>query len=399
LLGVTVVLEGTVRKAGTQLRVTAQLTSTDDGRLLWSQRYDRELADVFAVQDEIAQTIVATLRATSFGDAAAPRPRRHTGSVVAYALYLRGRHAWNKRTNEGVSEAIEFFEQAIAVDPRYALAYTGLSDAFALHVDYRNVPVQEGFARAKEYAEKALAIDETVAEAHTSLGWVLFIHEWKWDDAAREFRRAIALDSRYATAHQWYAALLAGRGEVQESLIEAHTAQELDPASVSARRSLGFMYYYARRFDGARHHLTRALTLAPTAEETYRILGLVHLFEGSDREAERVLREALALPGSSSYTLATLGYVLGWIGKVAEARQILAELENRGRTQYVSPVSFLTVHLGLGELDRALDWMERACEERRGWVAYVDVNPIVDAVRNLPRFIAFRRRLAQLGIR
>ena len=392
LLGTSVVLEGTVRKSGAQLRVTAQLTSTDDGRLLWSQRYDRELADVFALQDEIAQTIVATLRAKSFGDPA-PRHKRYTESVTAYGLYLRGRHAWNKRTSEGVAEAIDFFEQAIAADPRYALAYTGLSDAYALHVDYRSVPVHEGFARAREYAERALAIDETVAEAHTSLGWVLFIYEWKYADAAREFRRSIALDPRYATAHQWYAALLAARGDMQEALIEAHTAQELDPVSVSARRSLGYMYYYARRYDRARHQVARALTMAPTAEETYRVLGLIHVMEGAQREAETILRDAVALPGSSEYTLATLGYALGRAGQLSEAREILHSLEARRKEQYVSPVALATVCLGIGEHDEALNWAERSCEERRGWLAYMDVNPMLDPLRGKPRFEKLRRRM------
>jgi serine/threonine protein kinase/Tfp pilus assembly protein PilF len=393
LLGVGVVLEGTVRKIGAQLRVTAQLTSTDDGRLLWSQRYDRELADVFALQDEIAQTIVATLRAKSFGDVPSRRQKRYTESVAAYALYLRGRHAWNKRTSEGVAEAIDFFEQAIAADPKYALAYTGLSDAYALRVDYRSVPVHDGFVRAREYAERALAIDESVAEAHTSLGWVLFIYEWKWADAAREFRRSIELDHRYSTAHQWYAALLAARGEMQEALIEAHTAQELDPSSVSARRSLAYMYFYARRYDRARYHAGRALTLASSAEETYRVLGLVHAMEGNWREAEDVLRDAVALPGSSSYTLATLGYALGRAGRTREAREILRSVEEIRRDQYVSPVALATVNLGIGDDEEALSWAERSCDERRGWLAYMDVNPLLDPLRGKPRFDRLRRRM------
>jgi serine/threonine-protein kinase len=393
LLGTIVVLEGTVRKIGTQLRVTAQLTSTSDGRLLWSQRYDRQLADVFALQDEIAQTIVATLRAKSFGDAPTRKQKRYTESVTAYGLYLRGRHAWNKRTNEGVAEAIDFFQQAIAADPRYALAYTGLSDAYALHGDYRSVPVHEGFAKAREYAERALAIDETVAEAHTSLGWVLFIYEWKWAAAAREFERSIELDHRYATAHQWYAALLGARGEMQEALIEAHTAQELDPTSVSARRSLAYMYFYARRYDRARYHASRALTLAPAAEETYRVLGLIHVMEEKWVEAEEVLRDASGLPGASAYTLATLGYALGRSGQKRDARKVLAQLDALRLVQYVSPVALATVCLGIGEYEQALDWAERSCDERRGWLAYMDVNPILDPLRASPRFAQLRRRM------
>ena len=218
-----------------RLRITAHLSSADDGRLLWSQRYDRRLDDVFAIQDEIARTIVDTLRVTSFPELAEPLPRRYTANVAAYGLYLRGRHAWNKRTQEGVNEAIRFFEQAIAEDPSYALAYTGIADSYALHVDYRSVPVSEGFERAKEYARKALALDDTLAEAHASLAWSFFIYDWDWWAAAREFERAIALEPRYATAHQWYSFLLTSQARFDEALVEAHTAQELDPASVRAR--------------------------------------------------------------------------------------------------------------------------------------------------------------------
>ncbi|HLA13539.1 MAG TPA: serine/threonine-protein kinase, partial [Gemmatimonadaceae bacterium] len=174
LLEASEILEGTVRRSGQNLRITAQLTSTDDGRLVWSERYDRKLDDVFAIQDEIARTIVTTLRATTFAELAEPAAAgRHTENVQAYGLYLRGRYAWNKRTQEGVVEGIKYFEQAIAIDPGYALAYTGLSDSYALHVDYRNVPVTEGFERAEAYARKALELDDSLAEAHTSLAWTL----------------------------------------------------------------------------------------------------------------------------------------------------------------------------------------------------------------------------------
>ncbi len=257
LLGASEVLEGTARKSGDRLRITAQLSSADDGRLLWSQRYDRTLHDVFAIQDELARTIVDTLRVTSFADLATQPARRYTSSVTAYGLYLRGRYAWNKRSQEGVLESIQFFERAIAEDPQYALAYTGLSDAYALQLDYRSVPVAEGFALAKHYARKALELDETLPEAHASLAWVLFVYDWDWKNAEHEFRRSIELDPQYATAHQWHAFLLASRRRLDEALVEGHTAQELDPTSISVRRTLGWLYFYARRFEQARYHLAR----------------------------------------------------------------------------------------------------------------------------------------------
>jgi serine/threonine protein kinase/tetratricopeptide (TPR) repeat protein len=393
LLGSAVVLEGTVRKAGDRLRITAQLTSADDGRLLWSQRYDRQLDDVFAIQEELGRTIVDTLRATWFADLPAPAARRPTANVKAYSLYLKGRYAWNKRTQEGVTEAIEYFEQAIAEDPRYAAAYTGLADSYALHVDYRSVPVTEGFARAKAYARQALELDETLAEAHASLAWSLFIYDWDWEGAGREFRRAIALDPHYATARQWHSFLLASQGRLDEAVTEVMMAQQLDPTSISVRRSVGWAHYYARRYDQARYHLLRAIALNPTAAETYRVLALTYTEQGDLAEAERVAREATELPAAGTYTLATFGLVLARAGKHAAARGVLADLERRATEDYVSPVAFATIHLGLGEWGRAVPWMERAYDDRRGWMAYLRVNPILDGVRHEPEFQDLVRRM------
>jgi len=394
MLGSAVVLEGTVRRAGDRLRITAQLTSTDDGRLLWSQRYDRQLDDVFAIQEEIGRTIVGTLRATWFADLAAPAARRHTTSVKAYSLYLKGRYAWNKRTAEGVTEAIVSFEQAIVEDPRYAAAFAGLADSYSLQIDYRNVPVREGHEHAKAYARKALELDETLAEAHASLAWSTFIFDWDWERAAQEFRRAIALDPHYASARQWHAFLLASQGRLDESVTEVLMAQQLDPSSISVRRSVGWAHYYARRHDQSRYHLLRAIALNPTAAETYRILALTYTEQGDLVEAERVAREALELPAAGSYTLATLGFVLGRAGKLDAARQVLADLEQREAAEgYVSPVAFATIHLGMNEWGRALPWIERAYNDRRGWMAYLRVNPILDAVRREPEFEALVRRM------
>ncbi len=393
LLGTSVVLEGTVRKAGDRLRITAQLTSTDDGRLLWSQRYDRQLVDVFAIQDEIAATIVNTLRATMFADVSEHVARRYTENIQAYGLYLKGRYEWNKRTQEGVAAAIHYFERAIAEDPAYAPAYAGLSDSYSLDVDYRAIPVHEAYQRAKEYARKALALDESVPTAHASLAWALFIYDWQWDEAEREFRRAIELNPRYASAHQWFSFLLAARGQHDAALLEGHTALELDPASVSVRRAVGWVYYYARRFDQAREHLSRAIEMNPMAVESYRMLGSTLALQGDVAEAERVLREALTLEGAAAYSKATLGWLLARSGRPDEARELLRELEAAAGQGYVSPVAFAILHVGLGNLAEALDWSERAYDERRGWLAYVNVNPIFDPLRTEPRFAALVKRM------
>src|SRR5436309_913401 len=393
LLGTSVVLEGTVRKAGDRLRITAQLTSTEDGRLLWSQRYDRQLVDVLAIQDEIATTIVNTLRATMFADVSAHVPRRYTENIQAYGLYLKGRYEWNKRTQEGVAAAIRYFERAIVEDPGYAPAYAGLSDSYALDVDYRSVPVHESYQRAKEYARKALSLDESVPTAHASLAWAVFIYDWPWEAAEREFRRAIELNPRYASAHQWFAFLLAARGQLDAALLEAHTALELDPASVSIRRAVGWVYYYARRYDRAREHLSRAIEMNPMAVESYRMLGSAMALQGEVADAERVLREALALEGAAAYSQATLGWLLARSGRRDEAEATLRKLEAARERGYVSAVAFAILHIGLGNLSSALDWAEWAYDERRGWLAYVNVNPIFDPLRNEPRFAALVRKM------
>ena len=394
LLEASEVLEGSVRRSGDNLRITVQLTSTDDGRLVWSERYDRRLIDVFAIQDEIARTIVTTLRETSFADMAPAAKSRHTENVLAYGLYLRGRYAWNKRTSEGVFEGIKYFEDAIALDPKYALAYTGLADSYALHIDYRNVPVHEGHQHAKFYARKAIELDDTLAEAHASLAWSSFIYDWDWDLAAREFRRAIELDPRYAPAHQWHGFMLASQGRFDEALVECHTAQENDPSSVSVRRSLGYCYFYARKYDQARYHLDRAIAMNPTAEESFRIQGLALTFLKDYEGAERVLREALALaPDCGSSTKSILAFCLASAGDPSYAREVAGELEVRMKTEYVSPVENAIVQMALGHKENALDWTERAIEERRGWVAYLRVHPIVDSLRAEPRFDALVQRM------
>lgn len=394
LLGVSVVLEGSVRRQGERLRVTAQLTATDDGRLLWSQRYDRELQDVFAVQDELARTIVTTLRANWLTDFGEPATRRGTANVAAYGHYLRGRWALNQRTDAATHEAIAHFERAIAEDPGYALAYTGLADAYALHVDYRSVPSSVGLERAVHFAREALRLDEGLAEAHTSLGWALFIYFWEWENAGREFHRALELDPRYPTAHQWYAFYLMAHGRIEEALIEGHTAQELDPASVSIRRTVGWLYYYARRFDGAQHHLARAIEMNPTSEENYRILGLVQVMAGCVDEGVATLREATTMDGTGTLTTGTLAYALDRAGQRDEAGTIRRALEARHATEYVSATSIATAYLASGDAARAMDWIERAHAERRGWVAYLKVNPIMDPVRETPRFQELVRRMA-----
>src|SRR5512139_3303237 len=231
LLGVEMILEGSIRRQGDRLRITAQLSDATRDVNIWTGRYDRASGDLLGLQEEIAQTIARTVRGGVLAAAdSRPLPRRASASSTAYALYLKGRYAWNKRTGAGIAEAIALFEAAIAADPDYALAWSGLADTYALGVDYRATTVKEGMSRAAELATRALELDETLAEAHTSLAWVTFIHHWEWEKAGIHFRRAIELDPKYATARQWHSWYLAAMGHVWEAVAEGRQAVRLDPA-------------------------------------------------------------------------------------------------------------------------------------------------------------------------
>ncbi|HET9038945.1 MAG TPA: protein kinase [Gemmatimonadales bacterium] len=395
-LNVSAILEGSVRRAGQRLRITAQLTSVRDGRTLWSERYDRELADVFAIQDEIARTIVDTLRATLLQDLGDPTPVRYRANLKAYQHYLKGRYMWNRRTPAAIAEGIRYFEAAIAEDAGYALAYTGLADSYALQIDYRGAPVREGLERARAEAQRALALDETLAEAHTSLAWVTFIYDWDWPLAGQHFRRAIELNPHYSVARQWHSWFQMSMGHTELALAEGRQAIALDPASVSIRRSLGWLSYYARQPEQAFEQLRRAVAMNPTAEENHRLLGLTYLQVGQWDEAAAAFREARAISESPALAEAGLGVVAAARGRLEEARGILAELEARQRQAYVSPVALVMMYAALGDADRAFEWLDRAYEERRGWLVYLNVEPMLDGLRADPRFrrLVERMRLA-----
>jgi eukaryotic-like serine/threonine-protein kinase len=393
LLDVSAVLEGSVRRVGDRFRVTAQLSDTSDGRLLWSERFDREDRDILALEDELARIIVATLRSHLLGPTPLEDPvvRHSTRNQRAYHLYLRGRHAWNKRTGPGMEQAVRFFEQAIAADPGFALAYTGLADAYAQHVDYRAMPVAEGLGRARAEAEKAIALDDSLAEAHTSLAWVKFIYDWDWEAAGREFRRAIELEPRYASARQWYSWYLTAMGRMREALAEAERSVELDPASVSIQRSAGWLHYYARTPELGLPRLRRALVMDPELHDNHMMLAVLLTQAGRFDAAREAVTTALDMQPLDSFALLTLAHIDRLTGRTTEADAAWERFQDLARERYVSPTDFARLALSLGRLEDAWEWIERARAERRGWLVYLRVEPLLDPVRGDPRFRELQR--------
>jgi serine/threonine-protein kinase len=392
-LGVSAVLEGTVRRAGNRLRITAQLIGVAEGRTLWAERFDRELQDVLDIQDEIARTIVTTLRSTLLRDLGDAPPLRYTANLTAYHLYLKGRYWWNRRTQAAIAEGIKYFEQAIQEDAGYALAYTGLADSYALQIDYRGAPVRDGMERAKAMARKAIELDDTLAEAHTSLGWVTFVYDWDWPAASVRFDRAIELNPSYSVARQWRSWFLIAMGRTESALAEGRIAAELDPASVSIRRSMGWLHYYARQPREALEHLRRALAMNPTAEENHRLLGLAYLQLEMYDESAAAFREAVASSESPALATAGLGLVAVAKRRLTDARGILDGLYAESREHYLTPVAFAMLHAGLGEADPAFEWLDRAVEDRRGWLAYLKVEPLLDPLRSDARFTRLLERM------
>jgi eukaryotic-like serine/threonine-protein kinase len=388
-LGVAHVLEGSVRKAGDRLRITVQLINVENGFHVWAETYERRTSDVFAVQEEISVAVVDALRPHLVGGAAGADSQRPTPNVDAYELFLRGRFFANQRTENSLVRAAEYFQQAIAIDPGYARAYVGLADTY---IAPRNSAPSERFRRARELVTAALALDSTLAEAHTSMGWILMWYDRDWAAAERHLQRATTLDPGYLWAQQWYGAYLAAVGRNEESLAASRRAQQLDPLSVAANTHVGTHLLYLGRYEEAIQQYHKALELDPNFFMAR--WGLSRAFLHLDQPAEAI-RE-LQYPGTDYlgfFRPALLGHAHAVAGQEAEARRILAELrERRDRGEYVAPTEFAAIHLGLGEREAALDWLERH-EADRGARIFLKIDPMFAPLRTEPRFQLLLRRL------
>jgi serine/threonine protein kinase/tetratricopeptide (TPR) repeat protein len=392
-LNVTTILEGSVRKSGSRLRITAQLISVADGYHLWSERYDRAFQDIFEVQDEIAKTIANRLKLTLTTERREPLVRAGTKNLEAYQLYLKGRFYMNKRTPDGFREAVENFQEAIEKDPAYALAYTGLSDAYT-QASFLNVfPPVEMMPKAKAAAAKALEIDDTLAEAHVSLGYSSFGFDWDWTAAGKHFERAFALNPRSIPYHLYYPLYIASLGRFEEALAVANRAVDLDPASPSASHLLSVQLYVARKFDEAIQECQRTLEMAPDLFLVYMVRAQAHAGKGLYREGLSDLDESPAVSRGSTWFVSFRGYLHGLLGERSQALQMIEELSALSKQRFVPAFYFALVYAGLEDKDQAFTWLEKACEERFIRLVYLNIEEFWDPLRFDPRFAQLVRRV------
>ncbi len=394
-LHVRAVLAGRLVQRGDHLMISLELVDVDEGWRLGGAQYDAPLADVFNLQETIATEVSDKLRLKLTGVERTRLARRHTQSVAAYQAYLRGRYAWNRRVEAGFRQAIKYFEEAIDADPTYALAYVGLADCYALLgiAEYGAMPPREAMPKAKSAALKALEIDDRLAEAHTSLAHVLGFYQWDWTAAEREFTRAIELNPRYHFAHHWYAIFLAAMRRFDEAIASELRALEIEPLSLVVNKNVGTIYYYARQYDRAFEQYRKALELDPDFARTHFFLGMAYeVTERPDRALEEY-RRGLSLSGGSVVVHCTLACALAEAGRIAEAREILDDLTARGREQYVPAFNLALIRLGLGEVDRAFEYLERAYDERSSWLVSLTIEPLLDRIRDDPRFANLVRRV------
>ena len=386
-LGVANILEGSVQKAGDQVRVTVQLINANTDTHLWAESYDRALTDIFAVESEVAKTIADTLRAKLTGSEERLMSKKPTANPEAYELYLRGRFFWNKRTGADLEKAIEYFNQATTKDPGYALAYAGLADAYVLLSGFGAASPKDSFPQAKAAAEKALELDNTLGEAHASRALALFAYDFNFAEANREFRRAIELNPNYATAHQWYGESgLTPLGQFDEAIAEIKRALKLDPLSVIINADLGTILFTARRYDDAIAQLRKTLEMDPTFYYAHYNLGEALEMKGRVPEAIAEYEKAIALD-DDPLPRALLGRLYAKIGRKDEARQILQRLRDSAKQRYITPYLSAMIHIGLGEKDQAIDFLEKTYEDRDGYsIGFIKVDRDLDPLRGDPRF-------------
>ncbi len=392
-LDVQAVVTGRIQSVADDIVVTVELVDTRNGSQLWGGRYSRKLAEIFTVQEEIAQEIADKVRGRLTGEERKRLVKRHTDSAEAYEAYLKGLFHANRRTQEGFARAIEFFTEAIRCDPSYALAHAGLADCHTLMATGGYTGAQRSAPLARHAAEQAMALDPGLPEAHAAVGFVRFRLDWDWERAGQALQRARDLNPGSATVHHRFALLMTVLGRFDEARRSIERAQALDPLSLVIGTAAGRIHHFARRYAEAIKQCRRTLELDPAFVPAHFDLGMAYAETGRLPEAIAQFEQHFEAARERSVMVAVLGYMYGRAGRTEDARRLLADIQERRVVGDSTAYDVNLVLLGLGEDERALDWLERAGEERDGVLVFLKVEPMFDRIRQHPRFIALQRRL------
>jgi serine/threonine-protein kinase len=392
-LGVQYLLEGSVRRYGSDLRITAQLVDAFRDEYIWAETYRGTMKDIFDIQEKVASEIAQALQIRLSPDEKQNLKKRPTENTGAYQLYLQGRFFWNKRSEEGLKTAIRYFEQAIEKDPHYAVAWAGIADSYSLLGEYGNIPRKELYPKARAAVNKALEIDDRLAEVHTSLASILMLSEWDWANSEKEFRLALELNPNYATAHHWYSQWFLNMGRLEESLRMISRAAELDPISQAILKDQGLALYYNRQYDEAMEMALKTLELDPTYAAAHRLLSLAYQGKGMFAEAIVENQKWGALTGNKVETAVTLAQLYAVSGQAEEARRLIDGVQRDQIAMDQISRGLALVYTALGENDMAFKYLENSYERHEESILTLKVDPKVDPLRADPRFTALLRKI------
>ncbi len=385
-LGVDYVLAGSVEATGESVRNSLSLTEVSTDKVIWSEAFDVSAANVMALSDSVSERVVSALKLELSNDERDRLTKRYTQNTEALQLYLAGRYYLSKRTPEGVRQAISNFERAIEKDSGFALAYTGLADSYALLNWYMEPPPADAFARAKQAALRAVELDNNLAESYSSLAFIKFYYDRDWSGAEQDFRRAISINPNYAPVRHWYAMTLSAQGRHAEAVTEIERALALDPRSAIIVTALANIQYYARRYDEAIERCLQALEMDPGSSAAQTILRWAYEKKGMYDRAYAIYEQEQAFAGDSPTTRAKLAHWLAASGKTSEARKIVREVVARRKQQWVTSYEIATIYALLGDSDEAFSWLAKARDEHAVGFTFVGVDPLLDNIRNDPRF-------------
>jgi eukaryotic-like serine/threonine-protein kinase len=392
-LNVGVVLEGSVRKSGQRLRITAQLINVQDGYHLWSGQFDREMKDIFDIQEEISLTIVDHLKLKLLKGEKEKILKRHTDDPEAYETYLKGLYFWRRRYERGLQKSLQYFQQAAEKDPGYALPHVGIADAYGILGVYGYMAPHPAYSRAGAAANRALEIEPELGEVYASLGWIAMWYDRDWPAAERHFLKAIQLKPDYPEAHLWYGNLLTSTGRFDEAIREMRKGKDLEPLEPAPATHVGWALFFARRFDESIDELRNVVASDPEFSLPYMWLSANFLAKGMGAEAIAAARKFVELTAESVIGISVLGSAYGFAGMKDEALRVLERLDGQSKDRYVGPLFRSMVWSGLGEKDKALEYLEQAYLEKESGMAWLGVHPLFDFLRSEPRFQTLLRKM------